>query len=390
MFTGKGSEKTNYPSFSGTVVDSGHYAEIWDVGYQSRSWSLKAFEIDENPMGVEPGTVLRNKDGLLVMYTGIGDLSKHRLHFSGVCLGYDKTSECVEQIYLPGYFSSTWFPENFKPYHKPIRLEHVAAVLDNIPCSDSELNTLAVLLCKDKKLTAKEESIFIAGFESAIQYLNSIRTSPKPDPLDTGMPPGPGLDYNDLGEKFDEALNEIGQDEIANWVDEDIDRLRKEELGPVVDEVAAVPAPELFLIMRGWMDPSEKKPDHGYEPYAFTTDQGLAEKYCKSRGHWFVKDMPNEVIPKSIYISIPDIKAMVKEFKPLMTYYCHHVPSGENWIVLGVNEKKNLVIPAGWPPSRAKLSDCIGFEERGVITQEEINYLNKEFGYKQKSPGEAQ
>ena len=34
----------------------------------------------------------------------------------------------------------------------------------------------------------------------------------------------------------------------------------------------------------------------------------------------------------------------------------HHVPSGEDWIVLDANE--NYVYPAGWPPSQAFVDDC--------------------------------
>ena len=68
-------------------------------------------------------------------------------------------------------------------------------------------------------------------------------------------------------------------------------------------------------------------------------------------------------------------------FQPDMTYYCHHKPSGENWLILGVNIEKDEVCAAGWPPSIGRLSDCEGFEERHLITDEEKDHRSKQFGY---------
>lgn len=38
----------------------------------------------------------------------------------------------------------------------------------------------------------------------------------------------------------------------------------------------------------------------------------------------------------------------------------HHGPTGEDWIVLraGVDADGGFVEPAGWPPCRARASDC--------------------------------
>lgn len=61
-------------------------------------------------------------------------------------------------------------------------------------------------------------------------------------------------------------------------------------------------------------------------------------------------------------------------------YYAHHVPSGEDWVLLGVDPKNNKVCAAGYPPSIAELSDCCRFEKRGPITFEERQYRVKVFG----------
>lgn len=58
-----------------------------------------------------------------------------------------------------------------------------------------------------------------------------------------------------------------------------------------------------------------------------------------------------------------------------------HIPSGEEWTLIGVNEKKNQVCAAGYPPSIAKLSDCELVEEGIGITRLELLYRIKEFGY---------
>jgi hypothetical protein len=68
------------------------------------------------------------------------------------------------------------------------------------------------------------------------------------------------------------------------------------------------------------------------------------------------------------------------EFKSGHTYYCKHTPTGENWVILGVDEDRDRVCAAGWPATIGKLSDCTNFEDRGPITPEELEYRNRTFG----------
>lgn len=66
--------------------------------------------------------------------------------------------------------------------------------------------------------------------------------------------------------------------------------------------------------------------------------------------------------------------------KPHMTYTAYHRPTGESWVILGVNEIKDEVCAAGWPATIAKLSDCTNLEERSVRTIEEEVYMHTTFG----------
>jgi hypothetical protein len=67
-------------------------------------------------------------------------------------------------------------------------------------------------------------------------------------------------------------------------------------------------------------------------------------------------------------------------FKPNMTYYAYHKPTEESWVILGVDIKNNRVCAAGWPATIGNISDCVDFEEREYISQEELDYRNKTFG----------
>lgn len=57
-----------------------------------------------------------------------------------------------------------------------------------------------------------------------------------------------------------------------------------------------------------------------------------------------------------------------------------HIPTGENWFLLGVNKEKDKVCVAGYPPTIANLSDCVEAVEGNGINKDEIEYRNKEFG----------
>ena len=39
--------------------------------------------------------------------------------------------------------------------------------------------------------------------------------------------------------------------------------------------------------------------------------------------------------------------------------HVHHSPSNEDWIVARVDKDYNDLYPAGWPCSRAQISDCV-------------------------------
>lgn len=62
------------------------------------------------------------------------------------------------------------------------------------------------------------------------------------------------------------------------------------------------------------------------------------------------------------------------------TYHCFHVPTGEEWYVLGIDVIGNRVCAAGYPPTIGKLSDCKDFEVVSPITEEELQYRTKQFG----------
>lgn len=49
-----------------------------------------------------------------------------------------------------------------------------------------------------------------------------------------------------------------------------------------------------------------------------------------------------------------------------------HRPSGETWVVCGVNHDMGELIPCGWPfPSLARLEDCTLLEKRKTAGQPE-------------------
>ena len=65
--------------------------------------------------------------------------------------------------------------------------------------------------------------------------------------------------------------------------------------------------------------------------------------------------------------------------EPWHKYKAKHVPSGETWLILGINVVRNEVCAAGWPATIAKLSDCIEFEDRGLLTGKEIQHVRNKF-----------
>ena len=57
-----------------------------------------------------------------------------------------------------------------------------------------------------------------------------------------------------------------------------------------------------------------------------------------------------------------------------------HGPTGETWLLLGVDTKRGKVCVAGWPPTMAVLSDCT-LTKKGIgISDHERAHRCKEFG----------
>jgi hypothetical protein len=57
-----------------------------------------------------------------------------------------------------------------------------------------------------------------------------------------------------------------------------------------------------------------------------------------------------------------------------------HVPTGENWYLLGVSKVKNKVCIAGYPPTIAQLDDCIEIEEGQGLAKRKRNIETKNLG----------
>lgn len=53
-----------------------------------------------------------------------------------------------------------------------------------------------------------------------------------------------------------------------------------------------------------------------------------------------------------------------------------HKPSGETWVVCGVDHQKGELIPCGYPfPTLAKVTDCELIEERYTVTAQPEEYI---------------
>lgn len=62
------------------------------------------------------------------------------------------------------------------------------------------------------------------------------------------------------------------------------------------------------------------------------------------------------------------------------TYYGHHVPSNEDWVILGIDQLRGKVCAAGWPASIAELKDIVDLQPRSKRTLQEEVYVSKTFG----------
>lgn len=69
-----------------------------------------------------------------------------------------------------------------------------------------------------------------------------------------------------------------------------------------------------------------------------------------------------------------------QQFESGFAYTAHHIPSKEDWYILGINIEKDKVCAAGWPASIGNLSDCVNFEKIDKLTETELRYREKTFG----------
>lgn len=58
-----------------------------------------------------------------------------------------------------------------------------------------------------------------------------------------------------------------------------------------------------------------------------------------------------------------------------------HLPSGEEWLVACAHPENDALYPIGWPPTRAKLSDCVLVEKATPAEREKwLGDLSKNHG----------
>lgn len=71
---------------------------------------------------------------------------------------------------------------------------------------------------------------------------------------------------------------------------------------------------------------------------------------------------------------------VIASFESGYSYFAKHIPSGEEWFILGIDVKGNRVCAAGYPASIGKLSDCKEFEKNKPLELSEVEYRTKTFG----------
>ncbi|MFK7947490.1 MAG: hypothetical protein AB8G11_07870 [Saprospiraceae bacterium] len=62
------------------------------------------------------------------------------------------------------------------------------------------------------------------------------------------------------------------------------------------------------------------------------------------------------------------------------SYFCHHKPTGEEWLLIGQSKDGEKVCAAGYPPSIANIEDCVNIKEHKFLTDEELKHRNTAFG----------
>lgn len=80
-------------------------------------------------------------------------------------------------------------------------------------------------------------------------------------------------------------------------------------------------------------------------------------------------------------VDIDDVNDLARcDFMSGHSYFAIHIPTGEDWYILGIDEKCDRVCVAGYPATIGKLSDCKEFEKNKPLELSEIEYRTKTFG----------
>lgn len=64
----------------------------------------------------------------------------------------------------------------------------------------------------------------------------------------------------------------------------------------------------------------------------------------------------------------------------ITSYTARHIPSAEDWLLLGIDTKGDRVCAAGWPPTIGKLSDCVDVKVNSQMDAGHLEYRQKQFG----------
>jgi hypothetical protein len=71
---------------------------------------------------------------------------------------------------------------------------------------------------------------------------------------------------------------------------------------------------DVFLIEKGWIDPSENHNNNGYKPFGYKSTEQEAKDFCESQGYWTPNDISSikfykeQKMPKYRYRKIELIK----------------------------------------------------------------------------------
>ena len=67
-------------------------------------------------------------------------------------------------------------------------------------------------------------------------------------------------------------------------------------------------------------------------------------------------------------------------FEGGFVYTCTHIPTNEEWYVIGIDPDRDMLCVAGYPATIAKISDCTNFEKLEKLTSDEVKYRDSTFG----------